>query len=63
MNAPPALQAIGEWRSLACNGIAALGILNMTDTTAIDNVIPRADIVKRAARIGAEIRNVRLSGD
>jgi alpha-ketoglutarate-dependent sulfate ester dioxygenase len=35
----------------------------MTDTTAIDNVIPRADIVKRAARIGAEIRNIKLSGD
>jgi taurine dioxygenase len=35
----------------------------MTDTTAIDNVIPRADIIKRAARIGAEITNVKLSGD
>ena len=35
----------------------------MTETTAIDNVIPRADIIKRAARIGAEIRNVKLSGD
>ena len=35
----------------------------MTDTPAIDNVIPRADIVKRAARIGAEIRNIKLSGD
>ncbi|MFB6453515.1 TauD/TfdA dioxygenase family protein [Bradyrhizobium tunisiense] len=32
-------------------------------TTTIDNVIPRADIVKRAARLGAEIRNVKLSGD
>ncbi|MCP1838500.1 alpha-ketoglutarate-dependent taurine dioxygenase [Bradyrhizobium sp. USDA 4524] len=29
----------------------------------INNVIPRADIVKRAARIGAEVRNIRLSGD
>ncbi|MGY8685825.1 TauD/TfdA family dioxygenase, partial [Bradyrhizobium sp. UFLA05-153] len=28
-----------------------------------DSIIPRADIVKRAARIGAEIRNVKLSGD
>src|ERR1700730_6345586 len=37
--------------------------MTMTDTTAIDNVIPRADIVKRAARIGAEIGNVKLSGD
>ena len=35
----------------------------MTDATTIDNVIPRADIVKRAARIGAEIRNIKLSGD
>jgi len=35
----------------------------MTKTTAIDNVIPRADIIKRAARIGAEISNVKLSGD
>src|SRR5690349_10429724 len=35
----------------------------MTRTTTIDNVIPRADVIKRAARVGAEIRNVRLSGD
>ena len=35
----------------------------MSKTTAIDNVIPRADIVKRAARLGAEIRNIKLSGD
>ncbi|MGY3587631.1 alpha-ketoglutarate-dependent taurine dioxygenase [Bradyrhizobium sp. USDA 4341] len=35
----------------------------MSNTTVIDNVIPRADIVKRAARLGAEIRNVELSGD
>lgn len=28
-----------------------------------DNVIPRADVIKRAVRIGAEIRNVKLSGD
>ena len=35
----------------------------MSNTTAIDNVIPRADIVKRAARVGAEIRNIELSGD
>lgn len=33
----------------------------MTGTTAIDNVLPRADIIKRAARIGAEIRNIKLS--
>jgi alpha-ketoglutarate-dependent taurine dioxygenase len=45
------------------DGIAALGTTNMSNTTAIDNVIPRADIVKRAARIGAEIKNVKLSGD
>lgn len=35
----------------------------MSSTTTIDNVIPRADIVKRAARIGAEIRNIKMSGD
>ncbi|OPY96058.1 taurine catabolism dioxygenase [Bradyrhizobium sacchari] len=29
----------------------------------IDSVIPRADVVKRTARIGAEIRNLKLSGD
>src|ERR1700726_1898495 len=40
-----------------------LGSMTMRNPTAIDNVIPRADIVKRAARIGAEIRNIKLSGD
>src|ERR1700704_6514392 len=35
----------------------------MTQATTIDNTIPRADIVKRTARIGAEIRNIKLSGD
>ncbi|MGY3116544.1 alpha-ketoglutarate-dependent taurine dioxygenase [Bradyrhizobium sp. S3.14.4] len=35
----------------------------MSNTTTIDNVIPRADIIKRAARLGAEIRNIKLSGD
>jgi alpha-ketoglutarate-dependent taurine dioxygenase len=35
----------------------------MTRTSVIDNVIPRTDIVQRAARIGAEIRNIKLSGD
>lgn len=35
----------------------------MTEATTIDNVIPRSDIVKRAARLGAEIRNVKLSGE
>ncbi|MCK1682841.1 TauD/TfdA family dioxygenase [Bradyrhizobium sp. 147] len=35
----------------------------MNKTALIDNVIPRADIVKRAARIGAEIRNIKLSGE
>ncbi|WP_407114554.1 TauD/TfdA dioxygenase family protein [Bradyrhizobium sp. LMG 9283] len=35
----------------------------MTKTTVINNVIPRADIVKRAPRIGAELRNIKLSGD
>src|SRR5437879_12689002 len=35
----------------------------MTDAITIDNVIPRADIVRRTARIGAEIRNIKFSGD
>ncbi|MFK4496051.1 alpha-ketoglutarate-dependent taurine dioxygenase [Bradyrhizobium japonicum] len=35
----------------------------MSETVPIDNVIPRTDVVKRAARIGAEIRNIKLSGD
>lgn len=35
----------------------------MNETALIDNVIPRAHVVKRAARIGAEIRNIKLSGD
>lgn len=35
----------------------------MSETSSIDNVIPNADVVKRAARIGAEIKNIRLSGD
>src|ERR1700692_3736364 len=35
----------------------------MTQATTIDNVIPRADIVKRAASLGEEIKNIQLSGD
>lgn len=35
----------------------------MTAKASIDNVIPGADVVKRAARIGAEIRKIKLSGD
>ncbi|KRQ02883.1 TauD/TfdA dioxygenase family protein [Bradyrhizobium manausense] len=35
----------------------------MTATVLSNNVIPCADIIKRAARIGAEIRNIKLSGD
>lgn len=35
----------------------------MSETTSIDTVIPRADVLKRAARIGAEIKNIKLSGD
>ncbi|OAF19209.1 TauD/TfdA dioxygenase family protein [Bradyrhizobium neotropicale] len=34
----------------------------MNRAVAIDAVIPPADIVKRAGRIGAEIRNIKLSG-
>ncbi|MGY4473596.1 TauD/TfdA dioxygenase family protein [Bradyrhizobium sp. USDA 3364] len=35
----------------------------MSERVLIDNSIPRTDVVKRAARIGAEIRNIKLSGD
>ncbi|MCC8969146.1 TauD/TfdA dioxygenase family protein [Bradyrhizobium brasilense] len=35
----------------------------MNQTALIDNVIPCTDVVKRAARIGAEIKNIKLSGD
>ncbi|WP_024512876.1 TauD/TfdA family dioxygenase [Bradyrhizobium sp. ARR65] len=35
----------------------------MSETDLIDNVIPCADVIKRAARIGAEIKNIKLSGD
>lgn len=35
----------------------------MSETDLIDQVIPRSDIAKRAARIGAEITNIKLSGD
>ncbi|MGY3610874.1 MULTISPECIES: TauD/TfdA dioxygenase family protein [unclassified Bradyrhizobium] len=33
----------------------------MSSTTTIDSVIPRPDIVKHGARLGAEIKNIRLS--
>ncbi|WP_141697561.1 MULTISPECIES: TauD/TfdA dioxygenase family protein [Bradyrhizobium] len=35
----------------------------MSAMTLIGGVIPSADIVKRAARIGAEVKNIKLSGD
>ncbi|MCA1510539.1 TauD/TfdA family dioxygenase [Bradyrhizobium sp. NBAIM01] len=35
----------------------------MTGTTTFDNVIPRADIVKHADRLGAEIKNITLLDD
>jgi alpha-ketoglutarate-dependent sulfate ester dioxygenase len=35
----------------------------MTQSTLVDAAIPEADIVRLTARVGAEIRNVRLSGD
>ncbi|RZD23744.1 TauD/TfdA family dioxygenase, partial [Campylobacter jejuni] len=38
------------WGSQGENGI-------MSSTTTIDNAIPRAGIIKRAARLGAEIKN------
>lgn len=33
----------------------------MSNVTTMDNAIPRSDIVKSAARLGAEIKNIRLS--
>ncbi|MCK1312896.1 TauD/TfdA family dioxygenase [Bradyrhizobium sp. 23] len=33
----------------------------MSNVTTMDNVIPRSDIVKSAARLGAEIKNIKLS--
>ncbi len=35
----------------------------MSNPTLVDRVIPEADIVPLSFRVGAEIRNVRLSGD
>jgi len=35
----------------------------MSETDLIDDVIPRSDVVKRAVRIGAEVKNIKLSGD
>ncbi|WFU54438.1 TauD/TfdA family dioxygenase [Bradyrhizobium pachyrhizi] len=35
----------------------------MSEEALIDSIIPCSDVVKRAARIGAEIRNIKLSGD
>lgn len=35
----------------------------MSETALIDQVIPLADVVQRAARIGAEVRNIKVSGD
>lgn len=35
----------------------------MSKTASIQHDIPHADIVKRAARIGAEIKNIKLSGE
>ncbi|WP_375784678.1 TauD/TfdA dioxygenase family protein [Bradyrhizobium sp. Pha-3] len=35
----------------------------MSATALIDDAIPRSNVVKRAARIGAEIRDLRLTGD
>src|SRR3569833_2898806 len=46
-----------------CLGDRSNEDMTMSNARAIDNTIPSADIVKRAARLGAEIRNVRLSGD
>ncbi|MDE5458636.1 TauD/TfdA family dioxygenase [Bradyrhizobium sp. CSA112] len=35
----------------------------MSNTTTIHNAIPRADIIKHAVRLGAEIKNIRLSDE
>lgn len=35
----------------------------MNDTALINDIVPGADVVKQTARIGAEIRNIKLSGD
>ncbi|OKO69895.1 dioxygenase, partial [Bradyrhizobium sp. NAS96.2] len=35
----------------------------MNEEAMIDSIIPCSDVVKRAARLGAEIRNIKLSGD
>lgn len=35
----------------------------MSEMALIDNVIRRTDVVKRTARIGAEVRNIKLSSD
>ncbi|WP_128937183.1 TauD/TfdA dioxygenase family protein [Bradyrhizobium zhanjiangense] len=35
----------------------------MSTTALIGGVVPSTDVVKRAARIGAEIKNIKLSGD
>jgi len=35
----------------------------MSGTIAVENVIPRADIVKHAERLGAEIKNITISDD
>ncbi|MET4387544.1 alpha-ketoglutarate-dependent taurine dioxygenase [Bradyrhizobium sp. F1.4.3] len=35
----------------------------MKETASTDRVVPPTDVVKRAARIGVEIGNVKLSGD
>ncbi|MGY2803885.1 TauD/TfdA dioxygenase family protein [Bradyrhizobium sp. USDA 4506] len=35
----------------------------MIETAVIDKIIPGTDVVKLAVRIGAEVRNIRLSGD
>lgn len=35
----------------------------MNETALIDGLIPRTDVIKRAARIGAEVNNIKLSGD
>lgn len=53
--------ATGAWRS-SVQRVTVLKAV-MSNMTKIGNVIPNADVVKRGVRLGAEVRNIRLSGE
>jgi taurine dioxygenase len=55
--------SLTECRSCLRFAVSEQGERNMSNASSTDNAIPSANIVRRAARIGAEIRDVRLSGD